>query len=192
MITALQELREFQFDMGVSFLYSNHSSTATGSIIGSRIQPQQVGFTRTSDLEPYIKTPKTTTFAYYPIEGSDQTLLALSIHGINFAGHDKFVNQIEQSVKVIKNHKGPVIFGGDFNTRTKKRIRYLNLSMKKLGLNEVKFKEDYRTRALRYGQILDRVYIRGLVARNSKVLNQIYTSDHKGLSLKLKIYLDTL
>lgn len=177
----------FQFDMGVSFIYKKDSDTRTGSLIGSRVKPTDVYFTRTKDLEPFIKTPKTTTYAYYPIAHSDKTLLALSIHGINFANHQAFVNHINQSVDLIKNHDGPVIFGGDFNTRTRKRTSHLKRLMTSLGLQEVSYRNDRRMRAVKVGAILDHVFIKGLLIRDSEVLGKIKTSDHKAMVLDLAV-----
>ncbi len=183
----LYSMQNFQFDMGVSFIYNKDNNTRTGSFIGSKVKPQEVSFTRTTDLEPFIKTPKTTTYAYYPIANSHKTLLALSIHGINFANHQAFVNHINQSVDMIKNHDGPVIFGGDFNTRTKKRTSHLRRLLKSLGLTEMSFRNDKRMRAVKVGPILDHVFIRGLLVRDSEVLGKIKSSDHKAMVLDLAL-----
>jgi endonuclease/exonuclease/phosphatase (EEP) superfamily protein YafD len=185
MTPVLESLTDFQFDMGVSFIYKKKNNTKTGSFIGSRVKPDEVYFTRTKDLEPFIKTPKTTTYAYYPIEGSDKQLLALSIHGINFANHKAFVNHVNQSVDMIKNHDGPVIYGGDFNTRTRKRTRHLKRLMASLGMKEATFRNDKRMRAVKVGQILDHVFTKGLLVRDAEVLKDLKSSDHKAMLLDL-------
>jgi endonuclease/exonuclease/phosphatase (EEP) superfamily protein YafD len=185
MTQTLESMSDFQFDMGVSFIYKKKNNTRTGSFIGSRVKPDKVYFTRTKDFEPFIKTPKTTTYAYYPIAGSDKQLLALSIHGINFANHQAFVNHVNQSVDMIKNHDGPVIYGGDFNTRTKKRTRHLKRLMTSLGMKETTFRNDKRMRAVKVGQYLDHVFIKGLLVRDAEVLKNIKSSDHKAMVLDL-------
>ena len=185
MTPTLENMTDFQFDMGVSFIYKKKNHTKTGSFIGSKVKPEEVSFRRTSDLEPFIKTPKTTTHAYYPIAGTDKTLLALSIHGINFANHQAFVNHVNLSVDLIQNHDGPIIYGGDFNTRTKKRTRHLKRLMTSLGLKESTFRNDKRMRAVKVGQYLDHVFTKGLLVRDAEVLKDIKSSDHKAMILDL-------
>jgi endonuclease/exonuclease/phosphatase (EEP) superfamily protein YafD len=185
MSSTLESMSNFQFDMGVSFLYKKKNNTETGSFIGSKIKPSEFDFTRTKDLEPFIKTPKVTTHAYYPIAGTNKKLLTLNIHGINFANHQAFVNHVNQSVEIIKNHDGPVVYGGDFNTRTRKRTRHLKRVMASLGLKETSFRNDRRMRAVKVGPILDHVFIRGLLVRDAEVLKDLKSSDHKAMVLDL-------
>ena len=187
MVSVFEQMPKFQFDMGVSFIYKKDHNTRTGSLIGSSVKPSEVYFTRTKDYEPFIKTPKTTTYAYYPVEGSNKELLVINIHGINLANHKSFVNHVDQAVELIEKHDGPIVFGGDFNTRTKKRTRHLKRTMKALGMNEVGFRNDKRMRALKVGQVLDHVFIKGLLVRDADVKKDIKGSDHKAMVLDLVV-----
>lgn len=181
-------LRMFRFDMGVSFLYKKDNKTPTGTVVGSRVAPVDAGFLRTKDYEPLIKTPKTLTYAKYPIRGRKQTLLAISLHGMNFTKQYAYNNQIDQALTLIDAHKGPVIFAGDFNSRTKKRLKYLKDRMKARDLKELSYLNDKRMKV--FGNILDHTFARGFLVRNSRVLHHIKSSDHKAIELDL--VLDTI
>lgn len=178
-------LRMFRFDMGVSFLYKKDNKTPTGTVVGSRVSPVSAGFLRTKDYEPFIKTPKTLTYAKYPIKGTKQTLLAISLHGMNFTRQYAFNNQINQALSLIDAHQGPVIFAGDFNSRTKKRLRFLRKKMQDRALKELSYLNDKRLKV--FGNILDHTFVRGFLVRNSRVLAKINSSDHKALELELVI-----
>lgn len=185
---AFNTLDSFRFDMGVSFLYKKDNNTPTGTVIGSRVSPVDSSLVRTHDLEPFIKTPKTITYATYPIAGSDKTLLALNIHGINFANHSAFVNHINQAVELIMAHDGPIVFAGDFNTRTKKRMSHLKNIMTFLGLREVGFRNDKRMKV--FGNILDHAFVKDLLVKDSNVLKDLKSSDHKAMVLDLVYDID--
>lgn len=181
-------LRMFRFDMGVSFLYKKDNKTPTGTVVGSRVTPISSGVLRTKDYEPLIKTPKTITYAKYPIKGNGQTLLVLSIHGMNFTKQYAYNNQINQALTLIDAHKGPVIFAGDFNSRTKKRLKYLRDRMKQRNFKELSYLDDKRMKV--FGNILDHTFTRGFLVRNSRVLPHIKSSDHAAIEFDL--VLDTI
>jgi endonuclease/exonuclease/phosphatase (EEP) superfamily protein YafD len=182
---AFSNLTEFQFDFGVSFLYKKDQDTPTGTAVGSRVEPEQSGLLRTKEFEPLIKTPKTITYGYYPIANSNESLLVLSIHGLNFTKHNPFVRQIEEALNVLDQHEGPIVFAGDFNTRTKKRMGYLRHQMVKRGFKEVEFNNDKRMKVL--GHYLDHAFIKKMLVRRARVLGEIKTSDHKPLELDLVV-----
>lgn len=183
MENAFLNLKGFRFDFGVSFLYNKDDNTPTGTALGSRVEPEESGLLRTSEYEPLIKTPKTITYGLYPIAKSDESLLVLSIHGLNFTEHNPFVRQIEEALALLDQHDGPVVFAGDFNTRTKKRMSYLRNQMLKRGFKEVAFNNDKRMKVL--GHYLDHAFIKKMLVRKARVLAHIKTSDHKPLELDL-------
>lgn len=183
MTDTLAEVPGVEFFMGVSFLYKKKNMTATGTLLGTRVLPTQAYMMRTRNFEPIIKTPKTTTAALLPFTGKNKKLLVLNIHGINFANHQAFVNHVAQAVEQIKTHQGPILYAGDFNTRTAKRIAHLRRVMAENGLSEVKWKNDSRKRWL--GHPLDQAFIRGLMIKNAEVRGEIKSSDHKPMDLHL-------
>jgi len=182
MSKGLAQLDGFLYHMGVSFLYVKDNNVPTGTIIGSKVDPFESGFVRTYDVEPIIKTPKTITHASYSIEGSTEKLLVLNIHGMNFSNHQTFVNHIDQALELIEAHSGPVVFAGDFNTRTKKRMAHLRRVLNKEGMKELGFRFDKRSKV--FGNYLDHVFARGLLTRDSVVLKDIKSSDHKPMQVE--------
>jgi endonuclease/exonuclease/phosphatase (EEP) superfamily protein YafD len=165
----------YQFDMAISFLYLK--KYPTGTMIGSKVTPFETGILRTTYLEPIVRTPKTSVYGLYEIEGFNEKLLVISIHGLNLTKDIYLKKQINHVFELITNHKGPVIFAGDFNTRNKRRTYFLKKIMKDKNFKEVIFYKDNRLKV--FGYPLDYVFVRGLHIKNSNVLNNIYSSDHK-------------
>lgn len=151
----------------------------TGVMTGSNIQATQVYFQRSKEKEPIYKTPKMTIFSEYAIAGYAKKLLVANIHGLNFTDAEYFLEQVDQAIRYIKKHNGPVIFAGDFNTRDYPRINGLEKMIKDLGLIEVKFKPDLRKTFLSYP--LDHIYYKGLMLRSSKTYD-VDGSDHAAMS----------
>jgi endonuclease/exonuclease/phosphatase (EEP) superfamily protein YafD len=186
MESTFDQMYQFRFDMGVSFLYNKDNYTPTGTILGSRISPVKTGILRTKNFEPFIKTPKMITYGVYPIRESSQTLLALTIHGMNFSQDKAFEDQIVDALKVIDQHQGPVIFAGDFNTRNKSRLSFLRKKMGARGLKEVTYLNTQK-RMNFLGNYLDHTFARGLLVRDSKVVVDVDSSDHKALDMEFAL-----
>jgi endonuclease/exonuclease/phosphatase (EEP) superfamily protein YafD len=179
------DLKDFRFDFGVSFLYNKDNKTPTGSILGANVDPIESGLLRTTDYEPFIKTPKTITYGYFPITGMNENVLVLTIHGLNFTKHKPFENQINDALSVIDQHQGPIIFAGDFNTRTKKRMRFLRSNMLKRGFKEIAYNNDKRMKVL--GHYLDHAFVKKMLVRKARVLAHVKSSDHKPLEIELVV-----
>lgn len=174
--------QHYRYEMAVSFIYRK-DDVATGTVIGSRFSPVQSGFIRSEFFEPFIKTPKTMTYAFYPLDGKVESLLVINIHAINFANFDCFKNQIEQAIELIERHSGPIIFAGDFNTRTRQRLEYLKSLLGDHMLTELPFRDDARTSVV--GLPLDHIFVRNLLIKDAKVLKTVKTSDHFPLQAEL-------
>lgn len=183
MVQGLDNLQDYLYQLGVSFLYLKDNNTPTGTVIGSKVEPVDSGFVRTRDLEPFIKTPKAMTYATYAIAGSAKELMVINIHGINFANHSAFENHIEQALDIIDSHNGPIVFAGDFNTRTKKRMAHLRGVLSHKGFTELGFRDDKRSKV--FGNYLDHAFVRGLLVKDAVVLKHIKSSDHKPMRLDL-------
>lgn len=54
--------------------------------------------------------------SYYKINGSKESLLVINTHVVNFATTEAFRTFIGELLQVIREHQGPLILGGDFNT----------------------------------------------------------------------------
>lgn len=171
---------------GASFGYKK-TGLLTGSLIGIKNQVNQsaMTFERSVEREPFIKTPKTTTIAYLKMNNGE-TLLVANIHGLNIANFQKFKRQIEVTLNRIDQHRGPVLYAGDFNSRNDERIQYLQSQMRARGMNEAVFSPDERMVGGIGGKILDRVFVRGLKIIDAKSEARYTGSDHPPMILKLK------
>lgn len=178
-------LRFFRFDFGISFLYQEEGGIPTGTTVGSKVKPFKSGLLRTVDTEPLIGTPKTITFGYYPITGFNKKVLVLNIHGLNVTKQEALERQILSANEIIAKHDGPVIFAGDFNTRTKNRMKFLRSKMQEVGLQELTFLDDDRMSFM--GNPLDHVFVRNFSAKEARVLPSIESSDHKPIYLELRL-----
>lgn len=186
-IELLSSFRDYQWDLGISFTYRLYNDDGTGNMIGARVKPSWVKVEHTFDLEPVTETPKTTAYAKYPIEGSQKELLVISIHGLNFTGSKAFSRHLSQVYSNVTDHDGPVILAGDFNTRTKQRMREVQALARALGLKEVAFKNgDRRMTSVGTDNILDHAFIRGFKIKHAEVIPS-EGSDHLPMVLSLDI-----
>lgn len=172
---------DYSWLFGESFLL-NRCGSSCGVLTGSRIH-QQTAFNRHGPVpEPILKTPKSTAFAYYPIQNLDSQMLVINSHFINFRQTLAFQRQLEQVLEVIDVHQGPILFAGDFNTWNRRRRDMLMSALSEQGLHHVAFPDDPRN-FLR----LDYIFVRGLNIQQAQLLNQVSTSDHKPLSVAFEI-----
>lgn len=178
----------FRFDMGKSFTYSLYNNHATGTMIGSHVEPEEVIVTHTVDHEPMTGTPKSLTFAKYDISGSDKPLLVISVHAINFTTIGPFKRNMLQARAEIEKHDGPVLFAGDFNTHHKLRTNYLYNMMKEMKFTPITFKNgEQRMRFKLTGSFLDHGFVRGLQVKSAEVIGTAKGSDHKPMILELAL-----
>ena len=129
--------------------------------------------------EPWLRTPKATSVTLYPVAGSDASLLTINLHAVNFSfGVKAYLAQLEAAAELIRAHDGPVIFGGDLNTWSKRRQSALNNLTEDLHLTPITFSPDHRTS--QFGRPLDHLFVRGLIQQSSETV-QVDTSDHNPL-----------
>ena len=184
----LETFENVRWDMGISFLYKLYNNQATGNMIGSRVEPVEVKVRHTPDYEPVVATPKATTFAKYAIEGSNKLLLVISVHGINITSLASFKRHMAQAKEEIESHDGPVLFAGDFNTRTGGRTYHLSKLAESLNLQPVTFKNgECRMKFKFTPYYLDHSYVRGLTVKNAEVDCQAKGSDHRPMMLELAL-----
>ena len=135
--------------------------------------------------EPWFGTRKATLITEYGLTDSDETLLVVNIHGINFAlGVQDLANQFEQAKTIIEAHEGPVLFSGDFNTWRGGRQRVLEAMLHSLGLDALEYDVDHRKRF--FGSPLDHIYVRGLTPEHATTMKS-NSSDHNPMAVKLKV-----
>ena len=135
--------------------------------------------------EPWLGTPKTTNITEYPLADSEQRLLVINLHAVNFAmGMVDFTAQVAALAPVLKKHQGPVLVAGDFNTWSGNRHAYLQQFMSDHELAAVDFTPDHRSRFL--DRPLDHIYLRGMSALEARTV-AVSSSDHNPLLTTLEI-----
>lgn len=175
----LNRLSNFNFTMATSFFMGD--STATGVMTGSTAEPEASAFLRSPDTEPIAGTPKMALLQKFSVEGVSQPLLVVNVHAINFTLTGPFKRQMKQIVKQIKNHTGPVIFAGDFNTWNPWREDALAAAIKSAGLTSIEVPNDSRFLQL------DHIFVRGISVKSVQLLDKIDTSDHYPLLAQLEV-----
>jgi len=159
----------------------------TGPKTGSRAPAISAHAVRTVDKE-IIGTPKSMLVTRYPFAPAGApsdalvTLLVVNVHAINVVSTRKFARHVEQMVAAVKDHEGPVLVGGDFNTWNKPRRMLLWTAMMTLGLKHAPI--DIPPRLGHLNQILDHVFYRGLNLLGAHPMLQVRSSDHIPLRLE--------
>jgi endonuclease/exonuclease/phosphatase (EEP) superfamily protein YafD len=136
-------------------------------------------------MEPWLRTPKATMITEYGLTGTDQTLLVVNTHAVNFTfGVRVFQEQIQQVQSVMSEHPGPILLSGDFNTWRGRRSEVLHEVAESLGLATLDYEEDNRKRA--FGQALDHIYVRGLQVIDATT-HRVGSSDHNPMLVRLRL-----
>lgn len=181
-------LKNYRWDMGISMHYIKDNDTPTGTMIGSVANPKEVVVKHSPDGEAVINTPKAMTFAKYPIKEKSEELLVISVHGINITNFASFKRHMDQAAEQIQEHQGPVLFAGDFNTRTNARTNYLKKLIEKLGFKTVVFKDgQYRMRWKFTDNYLDHGFVRGLSVKSAHVDGNSRGSDHRPMFIEMRV-----
>ena len=175
---------ERTYHVATSFFDSEDGWARSGTATASRYRAMEVKWQRSRHHEPMVKTPKMISIAKFDLEATDEDLLTLSIHGVNFVSAAKLEDQIQQAALLISRHKGPVVFGGDFNTWSKKKLNVMRTTLSRIGLKEVPFGAG---RMETFGKPLDHVFIKGLKLNSSKVHKDVEGSDHKALEVEVSL-----
>lgn len=134
-------------------------------------------------FEPWLTTPKATTVTRYGLAKSTEDLLVVNAHMVNFEwGVTGFREQWGEIDQIIRNHQGPLIVAGDFNTWNPARMAVLSEVKAKHNLQSVSFMPDSRTTA--FGLPLDHVLFRKLQTTKAAVMVS-NKSDHNSLWVHL-------
>ncbi len=177
--TSLEKNKMFWL-LAVSFL-SLAKRYPVGVCIGAKAKPLEVKFER-APKEPLVNIPKMAQAALYSM-GFGQ-LLVINLHVVNFKGIKAFEQNLEVALRLFSEIKTPCIIAGDFNTWSKKRLNALKNFANSLGLSEVKFEQDTRSKYLR--KPVDYIFVKGLAVKKSYVL-KTDASDHNILFAELEL-----
>jgi len=170
----------FEWVMARSFR-NRHTGIETGVKTGATagsINPESIFSPHT---EPVVKTSKLVLSTRYRLKGSEELLLVLNVHAVNFVTLKKYLSQLDQLREELAGHKGPVILAGDFNTWRPKRYRLFEEVAGAAGLCEAAMQRNRRLQHL--NQHLDHVYYRDLSLVEIRSLTQINSSDHFPISV---------
>jgi endonuclease/exonuclease/phosphatase (EEP) superfamily protein YafD len=177
----LFEGTEYAYHLAFSFKDTWDNNTISGVATASKVSPVSSTYLRSFHREPVIRTHKMVMFAEYPISGTDESLLTANIHAVNFVSNAKHRRMMCDLESELEKHHGPIILAGDFNTWNKVKIRSLRNMVSRLGLEEVAFENDHRTRV--FGNALDWVFSRGLSVSDARVHGTVIGSDHKPMEV---------
>lgn len=165
----------------------------SGVLTASDFQQLQSQAILSEDLEYVTNTPKVSLITTYKLSGCPSGLMVVNVHGINFkAGLSEFKRQMHGIMDHVKNHGGPVILAGDFNTWRLKRLDLLDRFALDMGLEKVEFDHEKQSKALMgLGHTLDHIYISKdaltVVDGRALVIDHLTVSDHSPLYVELKI-----
>ena len=172
--------RLYNWQLVTAFEYQN---TKTGVLTAARVEPDFVCPLRTT--EPLIRFPKTILITRYPLAETRKYLMVANIHMINFAPHlTAFREQVRQMTDILVDHEGPMILSGDFNTWSDERLAVIEDMADRLELAPAGFQNDPAREV--FGNILDRVYYRGLTLDEAMVI-EVTSSDHNPLWVRFRL-----
>jgi endonuclease/exonuclease/phosphatase (EEP) superfamily protein YafD len=135
--------------------------------------------------EPLIQLPKSAVITWLPLAGTTRTLAVGNVHAINFTlSLGAYRAQLAALADVLAGHDGPIVLGGDLNTWTGDRAQVVREIAARLGMVEVTFAEDGRTRFL--GNELDRILVRDLDVIASRAV-AVTSSDHNPVEVVLRL-----
>jgi endonuclease/exonuclease/phosphatase (EEP) superfamily protein YafD len=171
---------DYNWDISTAFKYKG---AEVGVLTASRLEPD---FTCTFRIkEPLISLPKTAIITLYPLSNTDKSLMVVNIHSINFTlGTESFLKQLEKVEKILLQHNGPVIFSGDVNTWSKKRMVILKDLSIRLGLKAVTFNKHNRTKV--FGHNIDHIFYRQLTVTDARVV-KVTSSDHNPMLVSFRL-----
>lgn len=152
-----------------------------GVLVAARIAPVDGRALRT--FEPLFPIPKSAIITRYRLAGRREQLAVANLHGINFSlGLGRFREQLNDIAEELKDHDGPIIFGGDFNTWSVLRHEVLGEVTKRLGLAGVDPVPDDRRRA--FGRHLDHLFVRGFSVIDA-ASPEVKSSDHSPILVRM-------
>lgn len=179
-----EQEQEGGFELAISF-YLPFKNPATGVTTFSTASPFKSTYDRTYYREPIVNTPKVSLITHYDLENCDHQLLVINTHAINFVSTYKWQHQMDSISKIISQHEGPLIWGGDFNTWSDKKLTSLKKLVTKMGLSLVeKYENDERHRT--FGNPIDHVIYRQMRLTEAKVPKKIATSDHAPMEVSFE------
>lgn len=179
-----QAMESYQWVMGKN-LYLPQRQTSSGVKTGSLYTLEASKVWHTQSTEPLISIPKTVLSTVHDIQNHNDKLLNLNVHFLNFVPLQTYLKELESAASVFEKHTGPIIFSGDFNTWSSKRVASLKEFADRFGLVEVVLPKENRHKWT-FKQ-LSFVFTRGIHVLDTKVITEQKMSDHYPLWIQAKI-----
>ena len=182
-----------------SWSYPWPDGTTIGVMTLSRVPPLAVQPVRSRHNEFFVTAPKMSLVTEYPLADGER-LMAVNVHLLAFERWSTagIGAQLEDLERIMREHSGPIIFAGDFNTWSRGRLALVERMTGRLGLTEVEGFPQGRTTADKQSSFLnwlfgvdprlplDRVYYRGFSHHAATVLSYD-TSDHAAIRVVLEV-----
>jgi endonuclease/exonuclease/phosphatase (EEP) superfamily protein YafD len=179
MLDVLEQDLPRSYLMATSFIDQWYENVPSGVATASVSTPIDYDYLRSHSREPFAGTPKMGIYVEYDLINTDVNLLTANIHAINFVGAEKMKAMLDRVEEKLSSHDGPIILAGDFNTWTEKKKGYLHDMVQRLGLSEVHFEDDHRTKL--FSHALDWVFVKDLDVVASRVHADSGSSDHNAI-----------
>lgn len=155
-----------------------------GVLSASKVESKNAQAYLSEGRESLFGPHKSLLLSTYHFEDGS-TLLILNIHAINFRENKHYYREIERFLELIKDHDGPMIIAGDFNSWNKRRLQKLHEVRKALELNIVPFQQIDKVKSF-MGNHLDFIFYRGVELVNFSVHKYHRVSDHHPLFAEFK------
>ncbi|WP_113907619.1 endonuclease/exonuclease/phosphatase family protein [Aliidiomarina celeris] len=126
--------------------------------------------------EGIIATHKSYMLSYHPLP-TNETLLIVNVHAINFVSANYFLREMELLKEELLHHQGPLIVAGDFNVWSRQRRLHLRRFCRAVGLREAIMLDAHHIKAYRQHP-LDFMFYRGLQLKEATAIDTTTVSDH--------------
>ncbi|GMQ75115.1 MAG: endonuclease/exonuclease/phosphatase family protein [Gammaproteobacteria bacterium] len=180
-----------------SWSYPWRNGKTIGLLTLSYVPPVRIQPVPSKYKEFFITAPKLSLVTEYPL-ANGQRLLAINVHLLAFERWSTvgIRSQLDDLEAVMREHDGPIVLVGDFNTWSQKRLDLVQEVVDALNLTEVtdfpagRRTGDKQTSFLNWlfgidKQLpLDRVFYRGFTDHSAKVL-PYDSSDHRAIQVTL-------
>lgn len=155
----------------------------TGVATVSKHQAVEAFALKSPKTEPVTNTPKMSMIAKYGLQNGE-VLMVANLHGLNFdLSNASFKSQIDAVMIELRQHVGPLIFAGDFNTWNKERRAYLFKNVQEIQLERVPIENPIGI----FKQTLDHIFVRGVKLIDGILLDEIESSDHAPLKIEFTL-----
>jgi endonuclease/exonuclease/phosphatase (EEP) superfamily protein YafD len=175
------ELADFSYDAAANLEFRGEFY---GVLTASRVESGYAKAYLSEGKESILGPHKSLLLSNYLFEDGS-TLLILNVHAINFRENQRYGIELERFLNLLKEHEGPMILAGDFNSWNKQRMEKLQKVVQKLSLTAVPFEKTGKVKSF-MGKELDFVFYRELELIEAEVMDEHKLSDHNPLFVRFK------